>query len=303
LLELCVDEGDETMIALLPARQGGTLARSALLLALLAGCSGSREEPAPAGSAGSSTASEGGAAAGPTGAGASATNNGGSSNGSDAGASNGGSAAEAGGAPSDGGESAGGAASQLREEPAYASSVESFEPGTGAGYNQDKLPGIVLGPPHGSGIGAGSFDVVSLGARGEIVLGFGDLGIVDGPGPDLIVFENAFWPGGDASAVFYELAEVSVSEDGETWQTFVCDTAGDGHGNFPGCAGFTPTLAYDPVTLVPLDPERSGGDVFDLADLGLAKARFVKLRDLETLPPGGTTSGFDLDAVAAIHAQ
>jgi hypothetical protein len=281
--------------------KGVRRARSALLLAaLLTSCSGG-VEPAPADNPGGA-ASDAGAAAEPNRAGASTANGG---NSSSAGAASGGPAGEAGNAPSDGGESAGGAAPQLREEPAYASSVESFEPGIGAGYNQDKLPGIVLGPPHpvGNGRDSGSLDVLSLGAGGQIVLGFGELGIVDGPGPDLIVFENAFWPGGDASAVFYELAEVSVSEDGETWQTFVCDTAGDGDGNFPGCAGFTPTLAYDPVTLVPLDPERSGGDVFDLADLGLAKARFVKLRDLETLPPGGTTSGFDLDAVAAIHAQ
>ena len=55
--------------------------------------------------------------------------------------------------------------------------------------------------------------------------------------------------------------------------------------------------------LVPLDPQQSGGDAFDLADLGLERVRFVKIRDLETQPPGGITSGFDLDAVGAIHAQ
>ena len=282
------------------ARHGSALARSALLLGLLAGCSG-REEPEPAGTPG--TASEAGAASEPANGGASEMANGGNSTGSNAGAANGAPASGDGGVPADGGDSAGGAAPQLRVDPAYASSVESFEPGPGAGYNQDKLPGIVLGPPLGKGRDSGSLDVVSLGAGGEIVLAFGELGIVDGPGPDLIVFENAFWPGGDASAVFYELAEVSVSADGETWRTFACDSVGDGRGHFPGCAGFTPTLVYDPATLVPLDPARSGGDAFDLADVGLPKARFVKLRDLETLPPGGTTTGFDLDAVAAIHAR
>jgi hypothetical protein len=286
------------MIAPPLATRGVTLARSALLLGVLASCSGS-VATAPAGSPGG-TASEAGAAGEPAGGGASGMANGGNSGGS---AANGDPASGDGGLPSDGGENAGGAAPHLREDPAYASTVESFEPGLGAGYNQDKLPGIVLGPPLGKGRESGSLDVVSLGAGGEIVLAFGELGIVDGPGPDLVVFENAFWPGGDASAVFYELAEVSVSEDGETWQTFACDSVGDGRGHFPGCAGFTPTLEYDPATLVPLDPALSGGDVFDLADVGLTKARFVKLRDLETLPPGGTTTGFDLDAVAAIHAR
>jgi len=213
-----------------------------------------------------------------------------------------GSAGEAGAAaaPSDG---AGGAPAQISEEPAYASRVESFEPGTGAGYNQDKLPDIALGPPVGKGRQAGSLDVVSLGAGGEIVLGFGELGIFDGPGPDFVVFENPFWPGGDPTQVFYELGEISVSEDGETWQTFPCDSSGDGQGNFAGCAGFTPTLVYDAASLVPLDPAQSGGDAFDLADVGLQRARFVKIRDLETLPPGPPATGFDLDAIAAIHAQ
>jgi hypothetical protein len=203
------------------------------------------------------------------------------------------------------GESAGGAA----DEPAaysadlpYARSVESFSPGDGAGFNQSKLPGVVLGPPRGAGTGQGTLDVVSLGAGGEIVLGFGELAIVDGAGPDLLVFENAFWPNGDASQVYAELGEVSVSEDGESWQTFTCDTQGDDEGGFPGCAGVTPSLVYDPITLVPLDPAQTGGDAFDLADVGMARARYVKIRDLATLDLAGDSSGFDLDAVGLINA-
>ncbi len=203
------------------------------------------------------------------------------------------------------GQPAGGAAGMPSIEAGalYASSVESFEPGEAAGYNQDKLPEIVLGPPLGGGSAKGSLDVLSLGAGGEIVLGFGEHVIVDGPGPDLVVFENAFWPDGDESQVFAELGEVSVSEDGETWRTFECDTRGDGKGHFPGCAGFTPTLEYDAEELVPLDPASSGGDAFDLAEVGLTRARFVRVRDLETVPPGGVASGFDLDAVGVIYSE
>jgi hypothetical protein len=183
----------------------------------------------------------------------------------------------------------------------YAASIESFSPGDGAGFNQDKLPEIVLGPPKGLGTGQGSLDVVSLGSGGEIVLGFGDREIVDGAGADLIVFENPFWPGGDATQVFAELGEVSVSEDGEVWHTFACDTEGDGEGHYAGCAGVTPTLAFDASELTPLDPARTGGDAFDLANLALSRARFVKIRDLRTLEPSATTGGFDLDAVGAVH--
>lgn len=185
--------------------------------------------------------------------------------------------------------------------PPYASSVESFSPGEGAGYGQDKLPGVVLGPPHGISVRAGSLDVLSLGSGGEIVLGFGAQAIADEPGPDFVVFENPFWPNGVESAVYAELGEVSVSDDGESWRSFDCNTQGDGQGHFAGCAGFTPTLEYDANALVPLDPDKSGGDAFDLADVGLARARFVKIRDLQTLKAAGTSSGFDLDAVGIVH--
>lgn len=198
---------------------------------------------------------------------------------------------------------AGSPGSAAAGEPPYATSVESFTPGEGAGYNQTKLPAIVLGPPRGKGESAGSLDVVSLGAGGEIVLGFGERVIVDGPGPDLIVFENPFWPNGDATKAFVELGEVSVSEDGQEWQAFPCDSAGDGEGQFTGCAGVSPTLEYDASELVPLDPEQTGGDAFDLSELGVEHARFVKIRDLRTLEPAGTSGGFDLDAVGVVNGR
>ena len=293
---------------------GLVLLQAALLIGAMAlGCSDSKNVPSRTGGGATGHADKptpadasgaGGRDAGPGSAGVATENAGGTGQAGVGGAASAGS--ENAGGENAGGENAGGADGapiEISPDPAYGASVESFAPGAGAGYNNDKLPGVVLGPPQGGGASRGSTDVVSLGAGGEIVLGFGEFGIVDGPGPDLLVFENAFWPGGDATQVFYELGEVSVSEDGKTWQTFACDTAGDGAGHFPGCAGWTPTLVYDASQLVPLDPARSGGDAFDLADVGMKHARFVKIRDLETLPPGGTTTGFDLDAVAAIHAQ
>ena len=105
----------------------------------------------------------------------------------------------------------------------------------------------------------------------------------------------------EPSQVYAELGEVSVSEDGEKWLTFPCDTEGDGQGSFPGCAGFTPALDFDPLALVPLDPEQTGGDAFDLGDVGLESARFIKIVDLSTLEPAGNSSGFDLDAVGLFH--
>ena len=200
------------------------------------------------------------------------------------------------------GQGGGGAGGGVPDAPPYASSIVAFEPGEGAGFGQSKLPGVVLGPPLGKGVTSGSLDVLSLGKGGSIVLGFEPLALVDGDGPDLVVFENAFWPGGDASAVFAEPGEVSVSDDGEEWHTFPCDAEGDGEGHFAGCAGVTPTEKYDASAVVPLVPALTGGDAFDLAELGVARARFVRIRDRANA--GATPSaGLDLDAVGVIAAE
>lgn len=175
--------------------------------------------------------------------------------------------------------------------------IVSFSPGEGAGFGQDRLPTVVLGPPMGSGSGAGSLDVLSLGAGGEIVL---DLGaFYDGPGLDLVVFENPFWVSGDPSMPFAELGEVSVSTDAASWRSFDCDMEGDGAGRYPGCAGWTPTMRFDP-SMRPLDPVVTGGDAFDLAELGLRSARYVRIRDLSRLG-GAPSAGFDLDGVGVVY--
>jgi hypothetical protein len=181
----------------------------------------------------------------------------------------------------------------------YATKVVSHTVGENGGAGEDKLPDIVLGPPHGSGCCAGSLDTLSLGDGGEIVVGF-DVAIVDGPGPDFLVFENAFQISGDPTKVLYELGEVSVSDDGVTWQTFPCTATAY---PFGACAGWHPVLATVDRPVDVNDPAAAGGDAFDLADLGVTHARFVRVRDkLTKVPPGPKTGGFDLDAVAILHA-
>lgn len=183
----------------------------------------------------------------------------------------------------------------------FASEVIDFSPGSGAGFGVQSLPGVVLGAPKGKGTNAGSLDVLSLGVGGEITLGFGDRVIVDGPGVDLIVFENPFWPMGDPTQVFAELGVVEVSEDGETWHTFGCDVDVAAAFMWPGCAGWSPTLSFD-ASEGELTHELAGGDAFDLADVGLERARFVRVRDLATAGQA-PSAGFDLDAVGVIHFE
>lgn len=184
----------------------------------------------------------------------------------------------------------------------YGVEIVGYEPGPGAGFGQQGLPGVVLGPPAGKGQGAGSLDVLSLGRGGQITLRL-ERAVVDGPGPDLIVFENPFWMGGDPAQVWAELGEVSVSEDGERWHAFPCDTKPQGAPPvWPGCAGWTPTESFDASTQIPLNAEQVGGDGFDLADLEIERARFVRVRDVSELG-SSPSAGFDLDAVGVVHLE
>jgi hypothetical protein len=196
--------------------------------------------------------------------------------------------------------------SVVRED-RFASSVVKFTPGDCAGFGLPAMPGVVLGPPVGAGSFSGGLDVVTLGSKGEIVLAFGTNGIVDGPGADFIVFENAFWAGGDPSQPAADLGEVSVSDDGMTWKTFPC-TAGAGP-TFGSCAGWRPVYSAPGNGISPVDPKTAGGDPFDLADLGITSANFVRIRDLGTAdcptnPANKPTNlGFDLDAIAIVNAK
>lgn len=178
----------------------------------------------------------------------------------------------------------------------WADRVVSIMPGDGAGFGQDRFPDVVLGPPQGGGESSGSLDVLSLGRDGVIVLEFTDLIAVDGPGVDLLVFENPF-------GTFFETGVVAVSDDGVEWKEFGC-AADDVDGGFPGCAGAHVVFGNPSMGVSATDPRVAGGDGFDLSLVGLTRARFVRIRDSGRNrfygPPGG---GFDLDAIAVVNAR
>ena len=186
----------------------------------------------------------------------------------------------------------------------FVTGVVSFTPGPCAGFGQSAMPGIVEGPPKGGGASQGSLDVVSLGVGGEIVLSFAPNAIVDGPGVDFIVFENPFDIGGNPDDPYAEPGEVSVSDDGTTWATYPCTATSYPYGE---CAGWHPVYSAPGNGISPVDPSTAGGDPFDLADVGLTEARFVRIRDVsgEVCPDAGgpTTDGFDLDAISIVNAQ
>ena len=199
----------------------------------------------------------------------------------------------------------------------FVTAVVEFSPGECAGFGAASMPGIVEGPPVGGGTGHGSTDVASLGNGGILVVSFAPNAIVDGPGPDFIVFENPFWIDGNPSGVYAEPGEVSVSDDGITWQTFPCTptydpSASDGTGTEPpygSCGGWHIIYSAPGNGISPLDPATAGGDAFDLATLGVTHARYVRIvdRTMESCPEAGAgkpiTNGFDLDAIAIVNAE
>ncbi len=193
----------------------------------------------------------------------------------------------------------------------FVTEVLSFHQGTCAGFGAASLPGIVVGPPVGAGSEQGSLDVVSLGGGGSIVVGFAPNAIVDGPGVDFVVFENPFFYA-DGSR-YAEPGEVAVSDDGVTWTAFPCtDTTQaepDGGWSATRCGGINPVYSAPGNGISPFDLARAGGDQYDLAEIGVPHARYVRVRNIvasEPCPDSGPRpdkNGFDLDAVAIINAE
>ena len=63
-------------------------------------------------------------------------------------------------------------------------------------------------------------------------------------------------------------------------------------------------MVFDPFAHMNLDVEVTGGDAFDLATVGLERAKFVKIRDLSDPEDAvAPSAGFDLDAVGVIHHE
>ena len=186
---------------------------------------------------------------------------------------------------------------------AFSTRIVDLDLGTNGGFGSTDY---IFGPPQGRGDFAGSTHVYSLGKNGTITLAFDHYTICNGPGPDFTIFENAFQYGDGPDLVYREPATVMVSEDGITFYRFPCDTSAQ---PYRGCAGTHPVYANALATenpINPRDPSVSGGDQYNLHDIGLESARFIRIHD-ENLSPATpfepTKMGFDLDAVVIVHGR
>ncbi len=177
--------------------------------------------------------------------------------------------------------------------------------GQNAGQDEKYFPANIFGCPDTAARenlpASSAEDVCSLGLGGEIVVGFKGYEIVDGPGADFTIFENAFL-NPVTNKVFVEPARISVSYDGINFVDFPFDTL-----TLKGCAGITPTNGDKDC----FNSAESGGDSFDLAALGLQKIRYIKIKDISKILLDNPEhpyydpiiSGFDLDAVCGLNLQ
>lgn len=222
----------------------------------------------------------------------------------------------------------------------FPNNVFEFIPGKNAGFGGSDFPNNVIGAPSGSTSPlTPNFDpakLLSLGTGGIIILEFTSDYIIDGPGVDFTVFENPVQPEGFPEYSFTETALISVSEDGVTWTQFPVELLSTNvsdlmkKSNYIGYAGVQPVLFPGGSNISPFDVTQSGGDQFDLHDIGMTRCRFIRIQDTGHSDYNPTfdknnvlntdfgnltdpspnvqsntinTAGFDLDGIAAIHTE
>lgn len=186
-------------------------------------------------------------------------------------------------------------------------------------------PALAINGVRGGGPVQGSLDVYSLDyrERTHLTLAWEGRVLRDGPGADLVVFENPFRTAG-SSAYFMDPTVVSVSRDGvafvELPHAYVASDPtrySTDPDDWEGFAGRTPVLLHEETNAVdPFDTIAAGGDAFDLASLpedggeGDAirrdGARFVRLTSAASLvdpstgarhPRDPVSDGADIDGV------
>jgi OmpA-OmpF porin, OOP family len=143
---------------------------------------------------------------------------------------------------------------------AFADRVVAFEEGTPRTNVQGyRNPQTALGPPQGDR----DNEDVTLGCGGRLTLEFTDNVLVDGPGPDLHVFEV----GPDVEAM-----EIEISRDGRSW-----------------------------LDLGAVKGQPASVDIHNVAQPGV-EYRFVRITDLKS-SCGSEYPGADIDAVGTIAGR
>lgn len=223
----------------------------------------------------------------------------------------------------------------------FANNVLSYVAGSNPA-NGFTNPLVALGPPErftGEGISPGAVtpfhpcfgtnEIVSIGAGGQLTLGFEPplRDQANNPfGIDFIVFGNSFftdaaYPSGVVGALAADGGTIQVSADGITWISIpnvfadgLCPTMGwvDGgaYAATNGVIATDPNTPVDPTwtaaslsgktydELVDIYDGSAGGAGVDLASVGLTQAIAVRI-----IVPSGIHPNVEIDAVARVHAS
>lgn len=165
----------------------------------------------------------------------------------------------------------------------------------------------LTGPPAGGTALVPNADTATLGSLsegGELYIDLRGLVLHDGPGPDLVVYENPMMTVTDRAARAIDPARVEVSADGVTFVPLEGgpDPAAIPSG-FPTDArvygrniiGRSPVFANAANGMAP-GSAPAGGDLLDLSGTGLTEVRFLRIFDY-----AGDNRAADIDAFAWIH--
>jgi hypothetical protein len=196
---------------------------------------------------------------------------------------------------------------QARPQPVridpYSYEVIRFMPGyKEGGYFEDyagiKFKEAASGPPDLIDDGRlqpeelrGSY--LPLGHGGTIVYEIKGGELIDRDGPEFVIYGDSVF----TDAVETAKVEVAMEDDPSSYEEFPCDSV---NSPFMSCAGVHPVntgRAKDPLLI--------GGDAFDLAKIGVRRARFIKITDTgdnKNSSDFSFSAGFDLDSIALIHA-
>ena len=198
----------------------------------------------------------------------------------------------------------------LAAQSRFATTVLAQSGGVGGGGIQN--PANALGAPQGGGLSQGSLHVHTLGIGGSLTLELG-LAAVDGPGCDLLVYENGFQLAG-TGLVFSEGILVEVASNGVDFARLpsryqgpaggFAGAPGAPWGVLSGVAGGVPVLANSATNAIdPFDPAVAGGDCFDLAELAahpLALAGLLDLQSVRQVRLVDVVEGATLDSQGAL---
>jgi hypothetical protein len=185
----------------------------------------------------------------------------------------------------------------------YSYKLLRFEPGLGEdGYFQDygdvDYRRAVSGAPdfgvaEAEKLETFKSDFLPLGNGGSVVYEIEDGEIIDGDGPDFVVYGDSPLTKGIKTAT----VEVAERDAPGAYVEFQCDSVNP---PFMGCAGVHPVDRSHSK-----DPVMEGGDPFDLAKIGVKRAKFIRITDTSDNKNSASVKyadGFNLDSIALIHA-